>query len=518
MKKNFLIILIFCVFFISCSKAPKKSGNLKGGSAKSGIYIPKGSSDTVKEKKELQYSAFKAEGLPLPINNYGKTIEYLVPVAENDDIDFSLFKKYNENKVLDYYKNLKVRGLGDNSSYWRWKTSIRKSDLYSKIPIRIVNLSKNNYRNIFTLENGNWVQKPITKVGTVKNIKVMARGASGIITHLLIETTYHKYLVTKEYVMRRLLATNSPLYGAKGGADGYITSKDLVSSVVSLPSAHLAFEEKNGRIDIYGAGFGHGAGMPQFAASSLAQRGKNYENILKRYYKGSKLVNVSKILGKNTEIKVGITGSGGNLNHRKLSVSSGNSLRVYNSDIDLTFKKNEKVSVINKNGKVQIISPKGKSYITNKPLNFNAKGYYLSLSPVVKAHTSSPKYRGILTISAYGSSSLRVINTVDIEKYLLQVVPSEMPRSFGLEALKAQAVAARTYAVSDIQKQKYIKDGFHIKDTIESQVYNNQVENEDATKAIEETKNKILIYDGVPIDAKYFSTSAGFTSFSSDIW
>lgn len=512
-KNNYLILILCCIFFVACSKTPKKSG----GSGK-GTYIPKGSSATVSEKIDLQYSAFKAEGLPLPMNNYGKTINYLVPVAENDDVGFSLFKKYDEDKVLDYYKNLKIRGLGDNSPYWRWKTSIKKSELYSKIPARIVQLSKNNYRNVFILENDSWVRKPITQVGTVKNIKVMGRGTSGIITHFLVETTYQKYLITKESNIRRLLATNSRLYGAKGADTSYINSKALIESVVSLPSANLALEERNGMINIYGAGFGHGAGMPQFSAFSLAQRGKAYDDILKRYYKGAKLVNVSRILGKNTAIKVGITGAGGNLNHKNLSVSSANSLRVYNSDVDMTFKKNEKVNIVNKNGKLQIKNPKGKTYTTKKPLNFDAKGYYLTLSPVVKAHTSSPKYRGILTISAEGSSSLRVINTVDIEKYLLQVVPSEMPRSFGLEALKAQAVAARTYAVSDIQKQKYIKDGFHIKDTVESQVYNNQVENEDATKAIEQTEHKILIYDGQPIDAKYFSTSSGFTSFANDIW
>ena len=114
--------------------------------------------------------------------------------------------------------------------------------------------------------------------------------------------------------------------------------------------------------------------------------------------------------------------------------------------------------------------------------------------------------------------NLRVINTLDIEKYLLQVVPSEMPRSFGVEALKVQAVAARTYAVSDILKGKYSKDGFHIKDTVESQVYNNQVENDDATKAIKETEDEILTYDGQPIDAKYFSTSSGFTSHAHNVW
>ena len=107
---------------------------------------------------------------------------------------------------------------------------------------------------------------------------------------------------------------------------------------------------------------------------------------------------------------------------------------------------------------------------------------------------------------------------MDIEKYLLQVVPSEMPKSFGVEALKVQAVAARTYAVSDILKGKYANDGFHIKDTGESQVYNNQVENEEATRAIEETAGEIMTYNGMPIDAKYFSTSSGFTSHASNVW
>ena len=50
---------------------------------------------------------------------------------------------------------------------------------------------------------------------------------------------------------------------------------------------------------------------------------------------------------------------------------------------------------------------------------------------------------------------------------LKQVVPSEMPQSFGVEALKAQAVAARTYALSDYLKFRYKNDGFHVKDTTE---------------------------------------------------
>lgn len=93
-----------------------------------------------------------------------------------------------------------------------------------------------------------------------------------------------------------------------------------------------------------------------------------------------------------------------------------------------------------------------------------------------------------------------------------------MPESFGVEALKAQAVAARTYALSDYLKNRYEKDGFHVKDTTESQVYNNAKENESSTKAIEATSGKVLMNDGKPIDAKYFSTSSGFTEAANYIW
>lgn len=515
MKKNVFLVFICCLFLFACSKAPVKKSK---GKPKD-VYIPKGSSEIVKKKIDLEYSIFKDLGLPLPTNNYGNMIDYLVPVNDNDDssMNFSLFKKYNEKKVLEYFKNLNLRGLGDSSSYWRWKTTINKSDLYSKVETRLLNISKSNYRNVFTLENDNWVQKPLSKIGKVKNIQVAARGVSGVITHLLISSSNGEYLVTKEFNVRRLLATNNPLFGSKGSSNEYL-AKPLIPSVTSLPSAHLALDDKDGYIHIYGSGYGHGAGMPQYAAYTLAQRGNDYKDILERYYKDAKLVNVSKILGDDTDIRVGITSSSsGNLDHKRLSVSSGGNLRVFNNDIDISLGENQKVDIVSKSGKVHITTSKGKSYSTSKPLNFYAKGYYLTLSPVVKGHTSAPKYRGTITISPNGNS-LRVINTLDIEKYLLQVVPSEMPRSFGLEALKAQAVAARTYAVSDIQKQKYIQYGFHIKDTVESQVYNNQVENDDATKAIEETEHKILIYDGKPIDAKYFSTSAGFTSFANDIW
>ena len=522
MKKKISLIFLSALVLISCTNEPVKKVKTV---TPNGDYKPGTSTTTTttintergkKEKISLENTVFKKLGLPLPYNTFGVAIPYLVPVNDNHKESFGIFEEYNEDKALKYFKNLNSRGHGDNSPYWRWKTSVKKSELYSKAGSRLIAIYKNNPRNVLTLVNGEWQQTPISSVGTVQDIIVAARGESGIITHILVITTNGKYLVAKEFNVRKLLATNNALYGSKG-EEGAYNSKAVMPNVTSLPSAYLALEDEGGYINIYGGGFGHGVGMSQFAAGTLTKSGESYKNVLKRYYTDIKLSTVDSILGKNKEIKVGIT-TNGSLEHGRLIIfSSENKVQIYNDDFDITVDTNERIDVKNTSGTTTITLENGKTFKTKNPLNFYAKGEYLTLSPVKKGHTSSPRYRGIITIIPR-SSSLRVINTLDIEKYLLQVVPSEMPKSFGVEALKVQAVAARTYAVSDILKGKYAKDGFHIKDTVESQVYNNQVENEEATRAIEETAGEIMTYDNMPIDAKYFSTSSGFTSHASNVW
>ena len=518
MKKKISLIFLSALVLISCTNEPAKKVKTvtPNGDYKTGTTTTTNTERGNREKITLENTVFKKLGLPLPYNTFGAAIPYLVPVNDNHNESFGVFGEYNEDKALKYFKNLSSRGHGDNSPYWRWKTSIKKSELYSKAESRLIAIYKNNPRNVLTLVNGEWQQAPIRSVGTVQDIIVAARGESGIITHMLVITSNGKYLIAKEFNVRKLLATNNALYGSKG-EEGSYNSKPIIPNVTSLPSAYLALEEDGGYINIYGGGFGHGVGMSQFAAGTLTKNGESYKNVLKRYYTDIKLSTVESVLGKDKEIKVGIT-TNGSLEHGRLTIfSSENKVQIYNDDFDITVGENERVDVRNSSGTVTITLENGKTYKTKSPLNFYAKGGYLTLSPVRKGYTSSPRDRGVISIIPR-SSSLRVINTLDIEKYLLQVVPSEMPKSFGVEALKVQAVAARTYAVSDILKGKYAKDGFHIKDTVESQVYNNQVENEEATRAIEETAGEIMTYDGVPIDAKYFSTSAGFTSHASNVW
>ena len=87
-----------------------------------------------------------------------------------------------------------------------------------------------------------------------------------------------------------------------------------------------------------------------------------------------------------------------------------------------------------------------------------------------------PQYRGRFELTVADDGGFLAINEVGLEEYLFQVVPSEMPHSWPLEALKAQAVAARTYAVAQAIYSRQGHLGFHVADSTNSQVYNNQPE------------------------------------------
>lgn len=132
-----------------------------------------------------------------------------------------------------------------------------------------------------------------------------------------------------------------------------------------------------------------------------------------------------------------------------------------------------------------------------------------------------PSYRGFfeITISKTAPDKLRLINELSMEKYLYQVVPSEMPASFGPEALKAQAVAARTYAINEcFSNAALASQGIFVYDSVLSQVYNNSAENTLTNQAVNETAGMILMKDGKYVDCRYYSTSGGFGASKHEVW
>lgn len=117
-------------------------------------------------------------------------------------------------------------------------------------------------------------------------------------------------------------------------------------------------------------------------------------------------------------------------------------------------------------------------------------------------------YRGM--IECYRSAEgIVLINELPLEEYLYAVVPSEMPASYPAEALKAQAVCARTYAYLYILHAGLPELGAHVDDTTSYQVYHNIGENAATTNAVKETDGMLLIYQGKPAQNYYYSTSCG---------
>ena len=110
-----------------------------------------------------------------------------------------------------------------------------------------------------------------------------------------------------------------------------------------------------------------------------------------------------------------------------------------------------------------------------------------------------------------------IVNEVPLEEYLRRVVPSEMPSGYAKEALRAQAVCARTYAVWQMQEYAYPEYQAHVDDSVSFQVYNQTGSQESTDQAVQETKGIIMTYAGQPVKAYYFATSCGVTTDES-IW
>lgn len=146
------------------------------------------------------------------------------------------------------------------------------------------------------------------------------------------------------------------------------------------------------------------------------------------------------------------------------------------------------------------------------PLNGEAKVVLHS----VERNCGFPEYRGTIEISLC-EGQLVLINEVSLEEYLYAVVPSEMPSSYGVEALKVQAVCARSYAVSHLSDGRLQKYGAQIDDSTDYQVYNNTGETENAILAVNGTAGEILVCDGNVANTYFFATSCGSTT-DATIW
>jgi len=267
-------------------------------------------------------------------------------------------------------------------------------------------------------------------------------------------------------------------------------SLTLLAALALAPSAPAA-----GRLIIKGHGYGHGIGMSQYGALGFAQHGSTYREILGHYYEQTDVVGLGaapdvRVLLQTTRRVVvrGVVAAGARKLHAKSSYSAGAS-----------------------GGRVSLYAASGRRLGTYPaPLRLTApKGGWFTLRGAAANGTSNGRYRGALELRAAGGR-LQAINALNLEDYVRGVISAESPSTWPAEALKAQAVAARTYAITT--NVGTATDGIDQYADTRSQMYKGvNAEYTTTDAAVAATTGQVVAQNGRPVTTFFFSTSGGHT-------
>ncbi len=243
---------------------------------------------------------------------------------------------------------------------------------------------------------------------------------------------------------------------------------------------------------VTGHGWGHGVGLSQYGAYGYAQKGVGYAKIVLHYFVGTTIGDapVSRV--------------------RVLLASGTKSLKIGSS---------EDFRVRDATGAVRDVA--AGMYTLTPALKLKVDGQNqaralpgpLLFQPGTASLALKHRYRGSIQVDVT-SGSLRAINMVGLEQYLYGVVPSEMPYTWHPEALKAQAVAARSYALATRKT-----GAFDLYPDTRSQVYLGLDHEKPSTNAaIDATAGKVVLFEGQVAKTFFFSTSGGRTASAEDVW
>lgn len=202
-------------------------------------------------------------------------------------------------------------------------------------------------------------------------------------------------------------------------------------------------------------------------------------------------------------------------NSINLFVSNGSLVQTYDGEKQETFSIGTEVVVVKSGDDMAVYGDGNLLFTTNKRIIFTSDTPF-TVSSITRGY-GTPQYSGNLEVSI-ANDRLLLINDINLELYLQKVVPSEMPSSWNIEALKSQAVAARTYAYMDILNKSHDQYGYTVDDSTKSQVYNNSRAVSSTNQAISETAGLIMMYDGKPVQAYYYSSSSGITASGNEVW
>ena len=241
---------------------------------------------------------------------------------------------------------------------------------------------------------------------------------------------------------------------------------------------------------VSGRGWGHGVGMSQYGAFGQAREGRAYDEILAYYYSGT-------ALGRATQKVVRVLLAEG---RRALTVGSAAPFRVASAS----------GAVVKLPAGPVVLTPDFRIPPAPAPL----RGPLMVRAGKAPLTLDGVAYRGRLEL-AVQNGFLRVVNHVGLEDYIQGVVADEMPHTWPAEALKAQAVAARSYALKSVLKGK----PYDLYADVRSQVYGGiAAEQPQSTAAVRATAGRVVTYGGEIATTYYFSTSGGRTASAADVF
>ena len=214
-------------------------------------------------------------------------------------------------------------------------------------------------------------------------------------------------------------------------------------------------------------------------------------------------------LGKTVRVGIG-NQNFSNYLWEKVSVYGTGEFEVYNNKTYInTFDSNNSVNIYMV-GRIFVLKDSEDNVIAkvSGPIIFKSDYGFIGIKDLKRAGKDA-QYRGQIELVCPKEGYFHIVNSLEVEEYLKGVVPNEMPVHFGLEALKAQAVAARNYVLSPRVKAS---PNYDVVDSVASQVYfGANTEKELSDRAVNETRGIVAIYNWDLILALYSSTAGGYT-------
>jgi stage II sporulation protein D len=275
----------------------------------------------------------------------------------------------------------------------------------------------------------------------------------------------------------------------------------LLSTLLVLAVSASAQAATKSNFTIRGAGFGHGIGLSQYGAYGYAAHGASSRDIVLHYYKGTRLGNMAgrtiRVLLQSGPKTVWISAATRAGNHKLDSTKSYRLVRGALDSVELRTARGKRIATMN--GVVTVSSSSGSFVLGGRAMNGLSDG----------------RYRGTLEVRAATFGGLVAVNALSLDNYIQGVIVGEMPTSWPQQALEAQAIVARSYALTT-DAGGAIFDQYP--DTRSQMYYGMSRETIGTNQAVQSTAGLVVMYGDSVASTYYFSTSGGRTENIENSW